>query len=369
MKPLHVTIDISSLQYGRGVSRYTSNLVTALAARPDVELTLFGRSLRQAGVLRSWVREFGSRVHSRILPVPPQIFDKAWLTLGVPKITWLAPKTQVYHAWEWQLAPVSSTPQVVTIHDLAHMLYPETAHPNVVAQFDRLIKTLEQQPWPIIAVSEATKKDILHLTSISPERITVVHEALPQESKVVPSAEEEVATLKKFGLKKPFILIVGTTEPRKNIPRLIEAWKPLKGEFDLVIAGAAGWDEFATVPGMHLLGYVAPAELAALYRSAHCLAYASLYEGFGLPILEAFFHGCPVVTSRVSSMPEVAGDVAILVDPYSEKDIRRAFEAVPESPKERERLKKKMTEQLAHFSWDRAAEETLKVYRKAQEQS
>lgn len=368
MNPLHVTIDVSSVSYGRGVSRYTTNLVHALSARPDVELTLFGRSLRQFSFLSRWASEFGSRVHPRILPVPPQIFDKGWAKLGMPKIEWLAPKTQVYHAWEWQMAPLSRVPQVVTIHDLAHLLYPETAHPKVVAQFDQLLRTLEQQSWPIIAVSEATRKDILNLTSISADRITVVHEALPEEAKVVPGEKESDELVAKFGLHKPFLLAVGTTEPRKNLPRVIAAWKPLADEFDLVIAGAAGWDTLEKHEGMHLLGYVEPDSLAALYRKAHCLVFASLYEGFGLPILEAFFHGCPVITSRVSCMPEVAGNAAFLVDPYSEKDIRRAIEAIPVSQKERNRVQKRMADQLAKFSWDRAAQQTLEVYKKALEQ-
>lgn len=371
LAPLRVTIDISPVQYARGVSRYTSNLVTALVARPDVDVTLFGRSLRQYDVLRQWSGEFGSRVKKRLWRVPPQIFDTAWELLRFPPLTMIAPQTEVYHAWEWQLAPVSSLPQVVTIHDLAHVLYPETAHPLVVQKFNRLLTTLERQKdWPIIAVSEATKRDIRNLTSIAEDRIFVVPEALPVESKVIPAQVEQEATLKKYNLKKPYFLIVGTAEPRKNMQRMIAAWQPLSHEYDLVIAGAAGWENLARQRGLHVLGFVSPLELASLYRRAQALIYASLYEGFGLPLLEAFFHECPVVTSRVSSMPEVAGEAAQFVDPYDVPGMTAALQSIPQpdSP-ERTQLLLRMQEQLSQFSWERAAEETVRVYRLAKERA
>ncbi len=159
---------------------------------------------------------------------------------------------------------------------------------------------------------------------------------------------------------------MGTTEPRKNLGRIIDAWKKINDRFDLVIAGAAGWDKLEQVAGIHYLGYVTSTDLAALYRSAHALVFASLYEGFGLPILEAYFHRCPVVTSNVSSMAEIAGPPAILVDPYNVEMIAEACLAI-ESPETaaRKRRIKDMQAVLEKFSWQRAAEETARVYRLA----
>jgi glycosyltransferase involved in cell wall biosynthesis len=363
-----VTLDVSSVPYGRGVSRYTSNMATALAARPEVQLSLWAASWHHFNELNTWLAEFGSHVAKRNLRIPPKLLNLAWQH-NLP-LSWLDSSQGVFHAWEWQVPPTSTRPQVVTIHDLAHMIYPEVAHPEVVARFNRLLKLWKKNTWPIIAPSEATKNDILRLTNIMPERIHVIHEALPIEAEFVPAEAERVQVLENLDLRKPFLLIVGTREPRKNMKRMIEAWQSVREDYECVVVGAAGWDELPAHRGLHVLGYLQPAELASLYRSATGLIFASLYEGFGLPILEAFFHGCPVVTSRVSSMPEVAGEAAMYCDPYSVESIVEAIQALPSrESKSYTTLSKKMEQQISQFSWEKAARETLKVYRLAQEQA
>lgn len=366
-KRVSVTLDVSSVPYGRGVSRYTSNLATALAALPDVKLSLWAVSWNHYAQLEEWMSQFGSRVGTRNFRLPPKLLNLGW-ERGFPPLSWLDSSRGVFHAWEWQVPPSSTRPQVVTIHDLAHILYPETAHPDVVARFSRLLGLWKRNSWPIIAPSEATKNDILHLTSITKERIHVIHEALPAEAEYVPSEVEREQVLKNLSLSKPFLLIVGTREPRKNMKRMIEAWLTVRDEFDCVVVGAAGWDELSAHRGLHILGYLEPAELASLYRSTSGLVFASLYEGFGLPILEAFYHGCPVVTSRVSSMPEVAGEAAIYCDPYSVESIAEAISQLPRrGTKAYGTLVAKMEKQLSQFSWEKAARETVRVYHIAQE--
>ncbi len=359
-----VLIDVSALPYGRGVSRYTSNLVQSLAARPDIKLSLFGTAYQHYQELAQWSDQFGADVTKHIWRCPPRVLQASWRLAGVPKIEWIDAATEVFHAWDWQLAPLGRVPQVVTIHDLAYKLFPETAHTAVRQQYDRLLHTLEQYTdLQIIAVSHATKADIVNLTAISPERIHVVYEALPEEARYVPSEEERSAVLVQKNLHRPFLLTVGTTEPRKNLRRVIEAWQRLRDRFDLVIAGAAGWEVLAPEPGIHFLGYVSPEELASLYRSAHALVYVSLYEGFGLPILEAYFHRCPVVSSNVSSMAEIAGSPAILVDPYNVEMIAEACLAIEDADSAaRKRRIKDMDLVLQNFSWTRAAEDTVNVY-------
>lgn len=364
MNSLPVMIDVSSIPYGRGVSRYTSNLVTAFAARSDIELTLFGYSWRQKDVLEQWSSQFGSRIHRQIWPVPPTLIHQLWQTWGGPSPVWRS-SAEVYHAWDWQLAPVGQhIGQVVTIHDLAHRLFPGSVPRRLEDQYQLLLDTLEREKsWQVIAVSEATKKDIVNLTAIEPERIHVVKEALPEEAKISPSAEQQQQTLHKFSLNKPFFLTVGTTEPRKNINRIIQAWRPLRADFDLVIAGAKGWDQLASEEGIHYLGYVDGLELAALYRQAVALVFTSLYEGFGLPILEAYWHECPVITSLVSSMPEVAGKAAEFVDPYDVEGISTSMEKIARSTvPEQHKRKQAMAKQLQGFSWEQTAQETLEVY-------
>lgn len=362
-----VTLDVSSVPYGRGVSRYTSNLARALAARDDVELSLFGVSWNRAGELRRWMAEFGSAVHTKNLQVPPKLLSMGW-SFGIPPLSALVPSNQVFHAWEWQVPPPSDQPRVVTIHDLAHMMYPEVAHPEVVKRFDRLLHQWEKSVWPVIAVSQSTKDDIVRLTSLDPSRITVVTEALPDEAKYKPSKEEQEKVLQQLGLKKPFFLIVGTSEPRKNMNRMIEAWRTVQKDFDCVVVGSAGWDALPQHKGLHILQYLDSATLASLYEQASALLFASLYEGFGLPILEAFYHGCPVVTSRLSSLPEVGGEAALYCDPYSVESIVEAIKQVPaKSGKRYTQLLESMAQQQALFSWEKAAEQTVRVYQKAKE--
>ena len=166
-------------------------------------------------------------------------------------------------------------------------------------------------------------------------------------------------------LFKPFLLIVGTREPRKNMKRMVEAWLEHRDMYDCVVIGAAGWDELPHHQGLHILGYLDAKELASLYRSAVGLLFASLYEGFGLPILEAFFHGCPVATSRVSSMPEVAGEAAIYVNPFDVQDIAKALHQILCNPTLRETLSHKAQRNADRFSWKTAAEQTLAIFAEA----
>lgn len=363
---LAVTLDVSAVPYGRGVSRYTSNLARELAARPDVDLHLWGTSWGQYSQLQQWVAEFGSHVHKHVWRLPPSLIKRSWRKMNWPVAEQMTAGVQVFHAWDWQIPPVSNTPQVVTIHDLAYRLFPETAHPQVKAQYDWLLDEAEKRSdLHIIAVSHATKSDIVNLTAIPPERITVVYEALPQEAAIVPSEEEQQNVLQQRTLQKPFLLAVGTTEPRKNLRRVIEAWRPWKNELDLVIAGAAGWDNLPQEEGIRYLGYVTPVELASLYRKARALVYVSLYEGFGLPLLEAYFHQCPVITSALSSMSEIAGPAAVLVDPYDVEGISAAIGNMQSLSDAARRIQQsQMRETLGNFSWQRAAEETVRVYRK-----
>lgn len=364
--PLKVVIDVSSVPYGRGVSRYTSNLVHELAARPDVDLTLFAVGWSHWQHLKDWSQQFS--VRRSLWRIPPQMWHFLWNTLRFPAVSWLFPRAQVFHAWEWEKPPRGKVPVVITIHDLAYRLYPEASHPQVQQRLDAVLKELEENAnAEIIAVSESTKHDILNLTSISPERITVIAEALPDEAKRVPSSQETKEVIKKLQLPEKYFLAVGTTEPRKNLKRIVEAWSHSHPpQEELLIAGAKGWDELTDVPGVRLLGYVSDTELAVLYRQAQALVYPSLYEGFGLPILEAFFHDCLVITSRVSSLPEVAGEAAFLIDPYSISEMEETFDKVRELT-ERERLHRQKLgqKQLTKFTWASAAEKTVEVYRKA----
>ncbi len=363
--PLHVGVDISSISYNRGVSRYTANLVRALHKQKEkIALRLIGASGRQQDMLRAFIRNELPNVPSKILPYPVKIMDIVWNWLHLLSPELFLGKLDVFHSWELQ-PPTDHAALVSTIHDLAMLRYPKTADPYVLAMHERSWKHLKKEAKAIIAVSESTKKDIIELLDIEPERIHVVYEALPSEARLNLTSTRRKELVSRFGFTKPYVLFVGTLEPRKNLHRLISAWRMLKNDYDLVLAGAAGWEAVKQEEGLHIVGSVSNEELAALYSSAVVFAYPSLYEGFGLPILDGFYHNVPVVTSNVSSMPEIAGDAAVLVNPLEVESIKQGIET---AMKHRTTYIAKGKQRLKMFSsWDNVAAQTIEVYEKALE--
>lgn len=374
---IHVGIDITSTIYNRGVSRYTMNLVRGLLQHPEMKLTLYGSSLRQRQQLIDIAETLKKEAHAKaetvIQSYPPSLYNFMWNKLHFPKVKSLMPNIQIFHSWDWLQPPDTNLPLVSTIHDLAILKYPETAHPKVLDMHKQSWKILKERKAMIIAVSRATKRDIVELLDIPESLVKVVHEALPVEVQQVSRSitDEKLEEIKtKLSLNRPFILFVGTREPRKNIKNLIEAWLPLQNNIDLLVAGESGWDEteskaYQTLsPHLKFLGRVTDEELSVLYSEASLFAYPSLYEGFGLPILEAFYHGTPVVTSNVSSMPEVAGNAAELVDPLSVESIRTGIENIlNESEADQQKRVQKMIIRQQMFTWENVVTETVSAYK------
>jgi glycosyltransferase involved in cell wall biosynthesis len=374
---MNIGIDISSLIYDRGVSRYTRNLVKALAGHSDLNLFLYGASLRQENKLKRVAKEISQNTKAsikiNIQKLPPNLLTRFW-DFGFNPISNIFPKLDLFHSWDWIQPPDKKLPLISTIHDLAILRFPETAHPKILKRHQKSWKILKKRKAHIIAVSKATKKDIIEKLEIPSNKIHVIYEALPQETAEVANnlSEEKFNKVKdRLKIEKPFLLFVGTREPRKNLQRLIKAWQPLSKDYDLIIAGEEGWDETSkNTPSIkrneikpRFLGKVSDQELVVLYSETACFVYPSLYEGFGLPILEAFSFGTPVVTSNVSSMPEVAGNAAELINPSNIDDIRKGIEKVlnESQQKQQERLQK-MIIRLQLFSWERVAQETKAVY-------
>lgn len=370
---MQVGIDISSLVYGRGVSRYTFNITRALLER-KTNLALYGSSWRQFALLQKEVKKLQQFGHPQVAlqKLPPKMQQLAW-RMGLNPIKNHLPKIDVFHSWDWLQPPDKNLTLVSTIHDLAILKFPESAHPQILAAHQRSWDVLKKRQAYIIAVSQATKRDIVTLLNIPESRVKVVYEALPRENmeESTTLSEAEYERIKaQLNLAKPFLLCVGTREPRKNLLKTIKAWKPLANDYDLVIAGEQGWDKTESMqhkePGLRFLGKVTDKQLAVLYGEADVFVYASLYEGFGLPILEAFYHGTPVVTSNLSSMPEVAGNAAELVDPDQVESIRQGIEKIlNENQAAQQKRLQKMIVRLHLFNWQTAANATYKVYQEA----
>lgn len=362
---LRLGIDISSIPYNRGISRYTSNLVRALSKRKEVHMRVFGASRRQYADLQTFCKKELPNVPHTLLKHPVKILEILWNRLHLLSPELLMGDMDVFHSWEMQ-PPLSKAALVSTIHDLAMLRYPKTADPEILEMHQRSWKYLKKEAKAIIAVSHATKNDIVELLGIPQEKVHVVYEAIPDEARLKLTSVRAKELTMNLGITKPYIFFVGTREPRKNLQRLIQAWRPLKKHVALVLAGAQGWESIKQEDGLKTLGVVSNEHLAALYNQAEALAYPSLYEGFGLPILDGFYHKVPVVTSNVSSMQEISGDAAVMVDPHHVESIQEGLEL---AMKHRKAYVERGTVQLKKFaSWDRVAGETMKVYEIARSQ-
>lgn len=370
---MKIGLDITSLIYQRGVSRYTANLVSALNSYTSHSLSLYGSSFRQYKFLHKSAKELignkNTKHQSKIQKLPPSIIQFLWKT-GLNPIHKHFPELDVFHSWDWLQPPDKNIPLVSTIHDLAILKYPQTAHPKVVQAHQQSWRILKKRKAHIIAVSQSTKRDVVKILGFPNWRVHVVPEALPIEIVQVDHQLEELEAdliKQKLQLIKPYILFVGVREPRKNLERLIKAWQPLAKDIDLIIAGDKGWDEHKfNNPNLRFLGRVSDKELCVLYSEAEMLAYPSLYEGFGLPILEAFHHGTPVITSNLSAMIEVAGNAAELVDPHSTQEITQAIKKILNETKEdQQRRLQRMIIRKQMFDWKKVAMQTVEVYKKA----
>lgn len=356
---MKIGIDVTPMMYGRGVSLYTSNLLRSLAQTLDGdEIVAFGSSFRSMNRLKTQIPE---NVQASLKRYPPSLLNFAFNHLSIPIETFTGP-VDVFHAWDWYIPPTKKARVVATVHDLALFKFPETAHEKIKSQHEKALITLLDLEAHVIAVSQTTKNDLIDLFDYPEEKIHVVYEALPEESMYEPEKFEITQTLQKFSIQKPYFLCVGVNEPRKNFRSIVHAWKQYRNDYALVIAGAKGWQDLDADDGLITTGHVSSHELSCLYQSANALLYPSLYEGFGLPILEAFFHRTPVVTSNTSSMPEVAGHAAVLVDPLSEVSI---VEGIRQALDMTAHLVELGTKQLKKFSWSITARQTYEVYSRA----
>lgn len=253
--------------------------------------------------------------------------------------------------------------KIVTIHDITPLIMPENHSRLDYLQHKFGLKIILKNVDKVIVDSKNTKKDILRYFRIKEDKIKVIYGAC---RRFVEDRKIDLAT--RYGITKPYILYIGTLEPRKNIPNIIKAFAQAKTDARLVVAGKKGWqyeEIFKLVQDLNIQnrvlfpGFIDDEDLINLYSNAEMFLFPSLYEGFGLPILEAFANGCPVITSDVSSLPEVAGDACILVNPTKVPEIKIAIESISCV---RETMIKKGLEQVKKFSWEKAAKETIEVY-------
>lgn len=364
-----------------GVGLCILNLLAALNSLQEEEnLKLTGISYYPS--FRNWLRGNWTvpevlRTYNNlhVLPLPVRIFDILAYFPSNPIISHIEQpfgSPHIYHGTNFAVYPCRNSLRVMNIYDLSFIRYPSYVSKGVRAYAQRVRQCLK---WTdlVITNAESSKQEIVEYLGVSPERVWVTPLASRYSS--------EMPSTVRFSPPpsvgdRPYILFVSTLEPRKNVVALIRAFERLKTEkridHQLILIGQRGWQFepiFQAIEAspwrdhIHHLGYLSDAEVGAYYAHADVFAYPSFYEGFGLPVLEAMTLGCPVITSNVSSLPEVAGDAALMIDPTSIEQLAMALEKVICDRALRQQLIDKGHQRAALFSWTHSAKNTIAAYR------
>ncbi|RLC33276.1 hypothetical protein DRH14_05175 [Candidatus Shapirobacteria bacterium] len=374
-----IGIDVSSVQYGTGVSDYTLQLVThLLKIDPRNQYKLFFASLRQP--LPTSIQKLSQHKNLTIYKykIPATLLEILWNRLRLLPIEFFIGKCDVFHTSDWTQPPAQKAKLVTTIHDLSPFLFPQWSHPKIVKNHQRKMKLASQNCRQFICVSKNSQRDLLRLfPKIDKNKTSLVYEAVNQKyfdfQKLSNSQQQNrISKLKQKYELKQFILAQGTRQPRKNLDRLIQAFIQFRqenpnSEVDLAIGGKFGWgtDINQHQPSfIKILGYVPETDMVDIHASALALIYPSLYEGFGLPVLKAMAVGTPVITSRNSSLIEVSGQATILINPKSINDIKQAISKIVSNNKLRQSLIKKGLINASKYSWLSTATQTLAIYQK-----
>jgi glycosyltransferase involved in cell wall biosynthesis len=374
-----IGIDVSAVVYNTGVSDYTLNLVKNLLKIDHLNTyKLFFSSFRQPIPETLTKLSTVPNVKLYSFKIPPTLMEILWNRLHLFPLEWFIGKCDVFHTWDWTQPPTLKAKTVTTVHDLIPFLYPENQHPKTINTFKRKFSWAVKECRYFICVSKNSQSDLLSIfPQIAPNHTSVIYEAAEDKFadflKLTPADQEQkkkqINCL--YGLDK-FILVQGTREPRKNLNRLIDAFLIFRQHYphskvEMAITGKYGWGKDISTfnnPWIKVLGFIPEKDLVALHASALFLAYPSLYEGFGLPLVKSMKVGVPVLTSTTSCLPEITGKGGLLVDPNSTESIAQGLEKLVTSPALRARLSKKALHQSSLFSWSKTAKETLNVYQK-----
>lgn len=365
---MHIGVDARLTYYTTaGIGQYTINLLRALARldHEDDFIVFQSRKSRAPLLEQGNVRCLGlwTPSHHRFEPY----------LLGLELLQY---SLDLLHSPDFIPPFGGRFKSIITIHDLAFLIYPHFLTRESARYYGRIDQAVRRTDH-IIAVSESTRRDVVNLLGVPDDKITVIYEAADPLYRPLDRAEAQRFVRDRFGVPEQFILFVSTIEPRKNVQGLLRAYRQFLDDYKLdvglVLAGERGWlfDEVFRLVGelglrqaCHFLGRVSNEELLYLYNAARCLAHPAFYEGFGLTPLEAMACGTPVVVSNVSSLPEVVGDAALLVNPEDEEELIVAlWRLVTDDELWAERREKGLQRARA-FSWEKTACRTLEVYRR-----
>lgn len=377
---MRIAIDYTAAVWqGAGIGRYTRELVRQILTRGSQHtycLFYAAYGLDQAGALMAELaalRAAFPAIRTVPIPLPPRRLAQLWHRLRVPvPVELFTGKIDILHAPDFVPAPARA-PVIVTIHDLSYKIHPECALPSVARYLNGAVPRGLRRARAILADSDATRRDLERLMQVAPGRITVVYPGVNAQFRPLPP-EACVPVKQTLGLPERFLFFVSTIEPRKNLPRLLEAYalvRPQLGDLALVLAGRKGWmfeptfaaiERYGLQPHVRWLDYLDDTMLPEVYNLAETFVYPSIYEGFGFPALEAMACGTPVLTVNNSSLPEVVGDAAVLVQADDVQSIAAGLVRITTDQALRTRLAASGPQQARQFTWERAADQVLTLY-------
>jgi glycosyltransferase involved in cell wall biosynthesis len=371
---MRIGIDYTAaVRQGAGIGRYVRGLIGALPAldrENQYRLFVAGRGV----VVQTPI---GPNFRACVAPLTDRETSLLWqrMRLPVPIELWLGP-LDVFHSPDFVLPPVLHGRTVLTVHDLSFLRVPECAHPILRQYLEKVVPRSVRRADLVLADSACTRDDVIELLHVPAERVRVVYAGVDPRLERVTDEAHLAQVRERYGLNRPFVLCLSTLEPRKNYVGLVRAFallvQRLKLPHKLAIVGGRGWlyePIFAEVREQHLeervmfLGHAADDDLPAILSAADCLCYPSFYEGFGIPVLEAMACGTAVVTTSASSLPEVAGQAAVYVDPHDVESIADGLQRVLTDAELRARLQAMGPEQSRRFTWERAGRTLLEAYR------
>lgn len=373
---MRIGIDYTSAaRQSAGIGRFTRELIRAALALDednDYRLLVAGRQ----PVAEAHLPRASRRYRLVQTPISERNLVRLWHRLQIPlPVEVFLGRVDIFHSPDFVLPPVARAVKVLTIHDLSFLRVPECADPRLRWYLGQVVPRSVRRADFLLADSESTRRDLVELLGVPPDRVQVIYGGVDAMFAPVEDAEALRRAREKYARGRPFILAVGTLEPRKNYPTLIRAFararQAARLPHALVIVGRKGWvyePIFAAVDdlGLHdeviFPGFVPDEELPALYNAADVLVTPSFYEGFGLPALEAMACGTPVIVSDVSSLPEVVGEAGVRIDPRDEAGLAEAIVRVVGDSALRVGLREAGLRRAREFTWDRAARELLGVY-------
>jgi len=372
-----IGIDVTAaLTQGGGIGRYTRELVAALVAADTAHgYHFFAARPPQKLPVPDPVPQ-AAHTHFHPAPLNERWLYRIWYRLRLPlPVQWFTGKLDLFHSPDFVLPPVAGgIPTLLTVHDLSFLHYPHTFPEKLVTYLKKVVPWSVARATHVLADSEATRDDLLALWGVPPQKVTVLYSGVNGRFQPVTAYPQLQELRRKYHLgDTPYILAVGTIQPRKNYQMLIRAFAPVAEQFphQLIFSGGRGWlyeEMMAEVERQGLtervkfIGFVDDADLPALYSDAALFVFPSLYEGFGLPILEAMACGVPVISSDASCLPEVVGTAGQLLSPHEPEAWTEMMLTLLADPQKRSQLVGAGFQQARRFRWQRSAAQLLEIY-------